>query len=167
MKFKHILFFLPFLIPIAIGITSCNSGEDKWINAAQDSIKKTEGAKLTTEEEKQKNAYLIEAPNPDYSGDYLDKYENGNVKFKGFFRFGKRHGQWLAFYANGLMWSECFYDQGLKHGATNVFYENGKARYKGWFKKDLRDSLWVFYDEFGTEVKRATFKNDEEVSPSK
>lgn len=167
MKFKHIFYLYPLFIPIAIGMFSCNSGGDDWIKASQDSIKKTEQAKITAEEEKQKNAYVIEAPNPDYSGDYLDKYENGNVKFKGFFRFGKRHGQWFAFYANGLMWSECFYDQGLRHGANNVFYENGKARYKGWFKNDLRDSLWVFYDEFGIENKRAFFKNGEEVSPSK
>lgn len=165
MKFKHLFYFI---LPMFIGMFSCNSGGDKWINAAQDSIKKAEETKLAKEEEKQKNLYLIEAPNKDYTGDYLDKYENGNVKFKGFFRFGQRHGQWLAFYANGLMWSECFYDKGLRHGATNVFYESGKARYKGWFKNDLRDSLWVFYDEFGMEEKRVLFKNNEEViSPLK
>ena len=61
------------------------------------------------------------------------------------------------------MWSECYYDNGVRNGGNTVYYESGKPRYKGWFKKDLRDSIWVFYDAFGAEVKRALFKNDEEV----
>ena len=160
MKLKHIFYILPFLVLIA-----CNGGDTKE-TAAQDSAK--QGLSIDTAAvQKELNKYLIEAPDTNYSGDYLDKWENGNTKFKGFFRFGKRHGQWLAFYAAGPMWSECFYNKGLKHGANNVFYENGKARYKGWFKNDLRDSLWVFYDEFGMEQRRVWFKNDEEVAPPK
>src|SRR5687767_14895813 len=114
MQLKHIFCISSILILVA-----CNTGEKE--NAAkQDSIKQAEKIKAI-QEEKKKNIYLIEAPDTNYTGDYLDKYSNGNVKFKGFFRFGKRHGQWLAFYANGIMWSECFYDKGLRHGANNVF----------------------------------------------
>ena len=160
MNLKQLFYFLPFLV-----LFSCNSGTDKWISAAKDSVAQTTTT-VTAEEEKQKNAYVTEPPTKDYTGDYLDKYENGNTKFKGFFRFGKRHGQWLAFYANGFMWSECYYDNGMRNGGNTVFYENGKPRYKGWFKKDLRDSVWIFYDAFGVEVKRALFKNDEEVAPT-
>jgi hypothetical protein len=114
-------------------------------------------------EEKKKNPFLIEPPDTAYTGDYLDKYDNGNVKFQGFFRFGKRHGQWMAFYGNGILWSECFYDKGLRSGANNVYFENGKPHYKGWFKNDLRDSVWTFYNEEGKEVQKVKFKNDEEV----
>ena len=162
MNLKHIFYILP----IVIGIVACNSGTQKVTATKQDSIKNLERLDSIAIA-KEKNQYLIEPPDTNYTGDYLAKWENGNTKFKGFFRFGKRHGQWSSFYANGIMWSECFYDKGLRHGANNVFYESGKRRYCGWFKNDLRDSLWVFYDEYGTEAKRIWFKNDEVVDPSK
>jgi antitoxin component YwqK of YwqJK toxin-antitoxin module len=158
MKLKHIICFSIILV-----VAACNTGADKEAAHLQDSIKAAQRIDSITAEKK-KNAYLIEAPDTNYTGDYLDKYDNGNTKFKGFFRFGKRHGQWVAFYANGLLWSECFYNRGLRHGANNVYYENGKPRYKGWYKDDIRDSLWVFYDPFGVEQKRTMFRNGEEIA---
>lgn len=148
------------LILAGLIFLACNGNDAKKETTetqAVDTIK-VSGLKKTGD-----NSFLIEPPDTAYSGDYVDKYENGNTKFKGFFRFGKRHGQWMAWYANGLMWSECFYDKGLKHGANNVYYENGKLRYSGFFKDDKRDSIWVFYDVNGVEVQRLKFKNDEEV----
>ena len=107
--------------------------------------------------------YLITPPDSDYTGDYIDKYPNGIIKFSGFFRFGKRHGQWMAFYENGLKWSECFYDKGKKHGSTMVYHENGKLYYSGWYKNDLKDSLWLFYDTLGKEIDRRAYRNDLET----
>ncbi|MDF2450005.1 MAG: variant repeat protein [Bacteroidota bacterium] len=107
--------------------------------------------------------YSIVPPDADYTGDYIDKYPNGVIKFSGFFRFGKRHGEWMAFYENGLKWSDCFYDQGKKHGATTVFHPNGKTFYTGWYKNDLKDSLWLFYDSLGKEVDRRAYRNDIET----
>lgn len=160
MKINKLLFIL---ISFSLFISSCEQEKTEEDKLKQDSIigvKKSDSiVKLKSE-----NPLLIAPPNDDYSGDYIDKYDNGNTKFKGFYRFGKRHGQWMAFYANGTLWSECFYDKGLRHGANNVFFENGKARYKGWYKNDLRDSLWIFYDEQGKEIKKVKFKNDNEVS---
>ena len=109
------------------------------------------------------NKYLITPPDSDYTGDYIDKYPNGVIKFTGFFRFGQRHGQWMAFYENGLKWSECFYDKGKKHGSSMVYHENGKLYYSGWFKNDLKDSLWFYYDTNGKEVDRRAYKNDVET----
>jgi hypothetical protein len=165
MTLKHICYLLLFAIPIVIGISGCNGGKEKE-TAKQDSLQPANQID-TAAVQKELNKYLIEPPDTNYTGDYLAKYENGNVKFKGFFRFGKRHGQWIAFYANGIMWSECFYDKGVKQGANNVYYENGKPRYIGWFKHDLRDSVWMFYDQFGKEARRILFKDDIDVTPSK
>jgi antitoxin component YwqK of YwqJK toxin-antitoxin module len=161
MRLKHII-----CISLVVTFMACNTATDKNADHVQDSLRAAQRID-SINQEKKKNAYLIEAPDTNYTGDYLDKYQNGNTKFKGFFRFGKRHGQWVAFYANGLLWSECFYDKGLRHGANNVYYENGKPRYKGWYKNDIRDSLWVFYDQYGMEQKRAWFRNGEEVNPPK
>lgn len=159
MKFTRFFYALPFII-----FCACQSGtKNETVSGdADQQVNQIDSAAV----QKELNKYLIEPPDTNYTGDYLAKWENGNTKFKGFFRFGKRHGQWLAFYAAGTMWSECFYDKGLKHGANNVFYENGKPRYQGWFKNDLRDSVWVFYDEHGIEERRIRFKDDQEINLS-
>ena len=105
----------------------------------------------------------ISPPDIDYTGDYVDKYPNGVIRFSGFFRFGKRHGQWLAFYDNGIKWSECFYDNDKKNGQSTVYYPNGNIQYTGWFKQDLQDSLWFFYDINNIEIDKRAFRNGQET----
>ena len=85
---------------------------------------------------------------------------NGIKKFIGFFRFGKRHGQWLSFFPNGNAWSEMHYDKGLRHGPNTVYFENGKIRYSGFYKFDKQDSLWIFYDTLGKVAEKVIYKND-------
>ena len=105
MKLKHLFYVLPFII-----FGACNSDTNN--EAAVENTAQQANLIDTAAVQKELNKYLIEPPDTNYSGDYLVKWENGNTKFKGFYRFGKRHGQWLAFYANGIMWSECFYYKG-------------------------------------------------------
>lgn len=146
---------------VSLLLSNCKSNQStETEKMKQDSIQKT--ASTTTLSTKN-NKFLIAPPDTNYTGDYIDKYPNGVIKFSGFFRFGQRHGQWMAFYENGLKWSECFYDKGKRHGSSMVFFPNGKLHYSGWFKNDQRDSLWVFYDEKGNEVDRRAFKNDVET----
>jgi antitoxin component YwqK of YwqJK toxin-antitoxin module len=137
--------------------TNCKSGAAKAETGKQDSVKaisNSDSLKIATE----LNKYMISPPDADYTGDYIDKYPDGVIKFTGFFRFGKRHGQWMAFYENGIKWSECYYDKGLKHGATQVFYLNGNLTYSGWYKQDQKDSLWFWYDDKGKEVDRRAYR---------
>lgn len=150
------------LMSIVMLFTNCNDGTATAEKVKQDSIKgvsKSDSQKIVNE----LNKYLIQPPNSDYTGDYIDKYPNGVIKFSGFFRFGLRHGQWMAFRENGEKWSDCTYDKGKKNGETMVYHPNGKLYYKGWFKNDLRDSLWFFYDTLGKEIDRHAFKNDVET----
>lgn len=129
--------------------------------AGSEANKATETNASTNPAQSEENSYIIQPPDTNYTGEYLDKYPNGNTKFRGYFRFGKRHGEWMAFYADGTLWSRCFYKEGLKHGLNHVNFENGKTRYEGYFKNDMRDSIWVFYDAYGMEQRRVAFKNDE------
>lgn len=145
------------LVSLAFLFSNCQGNAADAEKAKQDSLKtlsKSDSSKIAQE----LNKYLITPPDPDYTGDYIDKYPNGVIKFTGFFRFGKRHGQWIAFYENGIKWSECFYDKGLKHGSTQVFYPNGNLTYSGWYKQDQKDSLWFWYDEKGKEVDRRAYR---------
>lgn len=151
--------FLIFIFSLMFILSSCHSDEKNEL-----SQRETE----SVDSVKEINNGFIQAPDSDYTGDYIDKYKNGVVKFSGFFRFGKRHGQWLAFYLNGEKWSECFYDKGLKEGYSAVYYPNGKMQYSGWYKNDLKDSVWSFYDTTGVVMTTKYFKNNEEiVNPNK
>jgi hypothetical protein len=147
-----------FLMLSVAFFSNCKSNQASE-TAKQDSLKTAASSTVSAVV----NKYLIAPPDSDYTGDYVDKYPNGIVKFSGFYRFGQRHGQWMAFYENGNMWSECYYDKGKKHGASNVYYLNGKPQYKGWFKNDLRDSLWLFFDTLGKQVDKRAFSKDIET----
>lgn len=154
---KFISFCIGTLFCFSFLFTNCKNGNSEAEKVKQDSLKsisKADSLKIASE----LNKYLINPPDPDYTGDYIDKYSNGVIKFTGFFRFGKRHGEWMAFYENGIKWSDCFYDKGLKHGATMVYHPNGKLFYSGWYKQDQKDSLWFFYDDKGNEQDRRAYR---------
>jgi antitoxin component YwqK of YwqJK toxin-antitoxin module len=146
-------------------ITSCGS-DQKEISAEEkeviDSISKA-NQRRKVDSLKKLNPLLILPPDSTFTGDYIDKYPNGIIKYTGFFRFGQRHGQWVSFYPTGIPWSEQSYDKGKRQGANVVYYENSKLRYKGFFKNDKRDSVWMFYDSTGKLLQTMMFRNDNEI----
>lgn len=156
--------FIALLIP-ALFLVSCGN-EPKELSEAEkekrDSISKAQ-QRLHADSLKKRNPLLIVPPDSVYTGDYTDKYPSGITKFKGFFRFGQRHGQWLSFYPNGELWSEMHYDKGLRQGPNFVYFENKKMRYAGFYKNDKQDSTWVYYDTTGKAIKKVIFKEDKVV----
>jgi hypothetical protein len=144
---------------------SCEPEDHELTQAEQrasDSVSKA-GQRTRADSLRKTNPLLIVPPDSTYTGDYTDKYPNGITKFKGFFRFGERHGQWLSFYPNGERWSELHYDKGLRHGPNIVYFENGKMRYQGSYKMDMQDSVWDYFDSTGVLVEKVLFKNDRVV----
>lgn len=150
---------------IAFFIHSCTSEPEKLSEEEQakvDSLSKV-SQKRRGDSLKKLNPLLILPPDSEYTGDYIDKYPSGVIKYRGYFRFGERHGQWVAFYNTGLPWSEQNYNKGKKEGPNIVYYENSKIRYKGYYKDDKRDSLWQFYDSLGNVMKTIMYKLDKEI----
>lgn len=127
-----------------------------------DSISKV-NQKRVVDSLKKLNPLLMLPPDSTFTGDYIDKYPNGITKFKGFYRFGKKHGQWISFYQNGLPWSELHFDKGIRSGINITYFENGKERYKGIYKNDKRDSIWLFFDSIGNLAERLQYKNDKVI----
>ncbi len=159
---KKSFILIPLLIVIIWSCSDSNKSEtslSKEEQRLQDSLSLI-SQKARVDSLKKLNPLLILPPDSNYSGDYIDKYDNGIVKFRGTFRFGERHGQWFSFYPNGLLWSELHFDKGLRHGPNNTFYENGKPRYSGFYKNDLVDSTWTYYDSTGTKVEELYYKNN-------
>lgn len=162
MKNKIVNFFL--VSSFVICLVNCKAdGEQEQLTEEekriQDSISKVE-QRLRGDSLKQKNPLLILPPDSAYTGDYVDKYPSGIKKFVGFYRFGKRHGQWFSFYPNGAAWSEMHYDKGLRHGPNLAYFENGKMRFSGFYKNDKQDSVWSYYDTTGALAQKVIFKND-------
>lgn len=161
---RHIIYILSACFPFFL--TSCKNetvSEEKNLSIEEkfilDSLSKVQ-QKKRGDSLKKKNPLLILPPDSNYTGDYVDKYPSGITKFKGFFRFGQRHGQWLAFYPDGLLWSELHFDKGLRHGPNTAYYTNNKMRYTGFYKNDLQDSTWIYYDSLGKIMKKVVFSND-------
>lgn len=160
---RKTLYVIPLLAVLA---TACSNEPKEFTEAekqVRDSLSKVE-QKRRGDSLKKLNPLLILPPDSNYTGSYVDKYPNGIVKFKGLFRFGERHGQWLSFYPNGLMWSELHFDKGLRHGPNITYYDNGNMRYSGHYKNDQRDSIWIYYDTNGKPAKKVEFEKDAVVA---
>jgi antitoxin component YwqK of YwqJK toxin-antitoxin module len=159
-------FSLSIIFFLALCFTACRNDtvetkhEDKKV--LNDSLSKLE-QRLKNDSLKKTNPLLILPPDSTYTGDYVDKYPTGIVKFKGFFRFGKKHGHWMSFYPTGELWSEAHYDKGLREGPNITYFENGKKRYTGFYRNDVRDSTWEYYETSGKLAKKVQFKNDKVV----
>lgn len=119
--------------------------------------------KTNADSMKKLNPLLIMPPDSNYTGEYTDKYPNGIIKFKGFYRFGKMHGQWMSFYPSGLAWSELHYDKGLRHGPNITYFTSGQKRYEGFYKDDRQDSTWSYFDTTGKLSEKVVFKNSKIV----
>ena len=132
----------------------------------QDSLSRIK-QKAVNDSLKKLNPLLIIPPDSTYSGAYTDKYPDGIVKFKGTFRFGEKHGQWLSFYPNGTAWSEMHFDNGLREGPNITYYENGNIRYSGYYHIDKVDSLWSYYDSAGTLIETLLYKNEKLIKRTK
>jgi antitoxin component YwqK of YwqJK toxin-antitoxin module len=153
------LFVLTFIFTLSCCINSDEKTLSESEKRANDSISKVH-QRLHADSAKKKNPLLILPPDSDYTGTYVDKYPNGIVKFQGYFRFGQRHGQWMAFYPNGIKWSEMHYDKGLRDGPNLVYFQDGKMNYSGFYKNDKLDSIWCYYDSTGQLAKKVLYKND-------
>ena len=143
-----------------LSLHSCGEGEiGHTEKTARDSVSR-EVRQKHNDSLKKLNPLLILPPDSDYTGTYIDRYDNGIVKYRGFFRFGQRHGQWLSFYPNGNQWSEMHYDKGKREGPNTTYFTNGRVRYTGIYRNDVRDSIWLYYDSTGTLAERVLFKSD-------
>jgi len=153
----HLLFGALFVLIISSCTDDKNKSKDG--EAIVDSLSKAQ-QRIVADSLKKANPLLIMPPDSVYTGDYVDKYPNGIIKFRGQFRFGQRHGQWMSFYPTGEAWSEMHYDKGLREGPNITYYENGKIRYNGYYKSDKQDSIWTYFDEAGKLAEKVLYKND-------
>ncbi len=151
MKYRNLN--IVFIFILIVSIFSCTSNQQAHNTDADELIIKDsiQNKKENHSANENSVAYFIEPlKDSTYTGDAEEHYPNGIVKYKGFYRFGKRHGEWLYFYPNGNLWSQSIYNRGKLNGESNVYYPNGKLHYTAYYKNDSKDSVWTYYDSTGT-----------------
>jgi len=70
-------------------------------------------------------------------------------------------GKTTDFQIGGGKVYQCYYSYGHLNGEALSYYPNGVLKYRGFYKNDMRDSLWHFFYQSGGIEKVLFFKLDE------
>ncbi len=79
----------------------------------------------------------------------LDLYRDGSKRMEGFFKDGKRDGEWLSWYSDGTIWSKGYFKEGKRTGKSWVYHPNGKLYMKGMYENGEKTGQWLVFDENG------------------
>jgi len=107
---------------------------------------------------KKESYYTLKAENKEVIKE-IQYYENGQKKYVGYFKKGKKDGMWIFWFENGKKSSEGYFLEGLRTGAASVFHENGRIFYKGEYLEGQKNGKWEFYNEEGHKINEVTFEN--------
>ncbi len=69
-----------------------------------------------------------------YTGEWKEFYENGQLECQGEFKNGKEEGEHKYWYANSQLRNQGEWKNGKKEGKHKQWYENGLLAYQGEFK---------------------------------
>ncbi len=74
-------------------------------------------------------------------------YYYPNILEEKHWKNGKLDSIYVRYYPWGTPKFVAFYKNGLREGPINVFDENGKLIQKGFYKDDLPDSIWTYWND--------------------
>lgn len=84
-------------------------------------------------------------------------YPDGQVRMRGTYLDGEKHGTWTSWYDNGNKWSTGQYTNGVNDGIIITWHENGQKYYEGHFTAGARTGIWRFWDEQGELIKEIDY----------
>ncbi len=79
-------------------------------------------------------------------------FPNGQLKLKGSYKNGQKHGTWTAWFDDGKKWSENEFAEGVNHGNSTVWFDNGVMRYSGQYNMGEKVGTWNYYNDRGEVV---------------
>jgi antitoxin component YwqK of YwqJK toxin-antitoxin module len=82
------------------------------------------------------------------NGEWLQFYENGELKSKQNYNNGIRDGEWLGYHDDGKPRDVRYYYNGLLNDSIIGYDRNKKVVYKGFFKNGTGDFVSYFSDNF-------------------
>jgi antitoxin component YwqK of YwqJK toxin-antitoxin module len=87
-------------------------------------------------------------------------YENGKMKYQGFFRDNKPQGEMKRFYEDGTLKAIIYFAPNSNISSAKLYYENGVLAGSGNYIGPLKDSVWKYYSYYDKTLKlEENYKN--------
>jgi uncharacterized protein len=87
---------------------------------------------------------------------YENWYENGQLRFQGFYRNGKLEGERKSWYENGQLQSQEFYRDGKEEGERKYWHEDGQIWIHDFYRDGEREGKRKLWNENG-HIRELTF----------
>jgi antitoxin component YwqK of YwqJK toxin-antitoxin module len=81
-------------------------------------------------------------------GYWKKHYEQGGLKYKGYFEHGKPVGEMRRYLETGQLYTVMHFDTNSAYVKTRFFYQNGKPAAEGYFYRTIKDSTWKYYSYY-------------------
>lgn len=91
------------------------------------------------------------------NGEAVFYYPGGQIREKGFFEAGKRHGIWNSYGTNGKITSRVQFKHGKKHGTWLLWDEQGVLRYEMRYRNGEKTGTWKIWDANGNLLEKKKF----------
>jgi hypothetical protein len=82
-----------------------------------------------------------------WDGDYIEKYDNGVIKKRGYVKGGLASGDWLTFYEDGKPYSKGTYHSGYRTGYGVSWYHDGHMSSEGYYHMGKTVGKWKYWSE--------------------
>ena len=87
-------------------------------------------------------------------------YQVGDHEERGNYVIGLREGDWTYFYNNGKVKYEGYYSQGNPDKRHKFYYPTGQIKEEQYYELGIRERNWKKYDEEGNLVMTITYRNN-------
>jgi len=95
----------------------------------------------------------------EYSGEYIDVYEDGKWKVRGFYEKNKREGSWTYYWKNGNKKMEGDFRSDKMVGLWIYYWEDGNKKKEGYFRGDQKNGIWTWYEKNGDKICQGEYAN--------
>lgn len=91
--------------------------------------------------------------------EFVEYYENGRIKSKGFLQGSKKQGKWEFFSENNEILKEENYKDGKLHGLFKRWFENGQLAIECEYSKGKCNGKWIEYYENGNKKEEGYYQD--------
>ena len=94
-------------------------------------------------------------------------YKNNTKKIEGYYKKGKKEGEFTSWRIDGSLESKITYHNNLKNGLAMTYDEKNKLIEEATYRSDKLDGTQKFFNAEGVVTKKIEWKNGKEVPPEK
>ena len=88
-------------------------------------------------------AKMRDLSSDNYTGKWIEWYDNGNKKEGGEFKDGEKEGKWTGWYNDGTVRYEGEFKDGKAEGKWSGWYSGNNKWYEGEFKDGKEEGKWI------------------------